>query len=328
MDLTQAMEAKEAGASWKEEFFEKALAVNEFAAGNEFGIAPGIYGVPLDGATIQMLYNKKLYRQAGLDPDRPPATWDDFMRHCRALKEKGISCFVSGFGEIWMIDAFASNYAMNIMGEEKVFDTYRGNVSYTDPDWLAVFSLFKQLYDDKILVDGAVTMVNKTSEQVFANERAAYTFNGSWCVNVLKGMNPVLDYAAMPPPAVSQAHPMRIWGGAGASFVVNAKSPKADMAVRFLKWLTDKKQQEALFETTENFPANKAALEKTSRVLSEFAGGMETATHPNIYPVHEVPAVTEAFDKGIQSILIGEKTPEQVAKDVQGVKEKEMARRS
>ena len=54
---------------------------------------------------------------------------------------------------------------------------------------------------------------------------------------------------------------------------------------------------------------------------------MEGATHPNVYPVHENPSVTEAFDKGIQSIMIGEKTPEQVAKDVQEVKEKELSKK-
>ena len=37
--------------------------------------------------------------------------------------------------------------------------------------------------------------------------------------------------------------------------------------------------------------------------------------------------VIEAFDRGIQSIIIGEKTPEQVAAEVQVIKEREMAKR-
>ncbi len=54
---------------------------------------------------------------------------------------------------------------------------------------------------------------------------------------------------------------------------------------------------------------------------------MEVATHPNLYPVHEDPSVMEAFDKGIQSILIGEKKPEEIAADVQRVKEKAEAKK-
>ena len=51
---------------------------------------------------------------------------------------------------------------------------------------------------------------------------------------------------------------------------------------------------------------------------------MDSSTHPNLYPIHEIPAVTEAFDKGIQSILIGEKTPTEIAEEVQRIKEKEL----
>jgi len=54
---------------------------------------------------------------------------------------------------------------------------------------------------------------------------------------------------------------------------------------------------------------------------------MEYATHPNIWGVSEFSLVIEAWDRGIQSIIIGEKTPEQVAADVQKVKERELAKR-
>lgn len=326
-NLTEVLGHPEDSASWRNRFFPKALLVNEFLPDNEFQVPPGLYGVPLDATTIQMVYNKNLYRQAGLDPEAPPKTWEEFIGHCSILREKGIPRFVSGFGEIWMIDALASNYAMNIMGEEKVFDTYAGKVSYTDPDWIKVLTLFKQMADEKIPVDGTVTMVNKTAEQTFANERAAYAFNGSWCVNVYKGMNPNLDYGAIPPPAASSAHLMKIWGGAGTSFIVNDKSSRREEAIRFLKWLTDDKQQAYLSTQTENLPANRSSLTQISPILAQFADDMEHATHPNIYPVHEFPLVTEAFDKGIQSILIGEKTPQQVAEEVQKAKEKELRKK-
>ena len=328
-DLAQSTGSlSETAPAWQDTFFQKALAVNEFLPDNEYGVKPGIYGIPIDVTTIQMVYNKKLYAKAGLDPEAPPATWSDFVAHSRRLKEKNIPRFVSGFGEIWMIEALASNYAMNLMGEEKVFETYQGKVPYTDPDWIRILSLFKEIRDQKILVEGAVTMVNKTAEQTFANERAAVAFNGSWCVNVYKGMNPGLEYGVFLPPKLEVSRPMKIWGGAGSSFVVNARSPRRDAAIRFLKWLTAEEQQAALSDQTENLPSNKNSLKKIAPVLSEFADDMDNAVHPNTYPVHEIPAVAEAFDKGIQSILIGEKTPEEVAEEVQRIKQKEMAKKS
>lgn len=309
--------------SWRSRFFDKALAVNRFEENNEFSVTPGAYGVPLDVTTIQMVYNKSLFEKAGLDPASPPATWEEFVSACAQLKTAGIPRMVSGFGEIWMIDAFSSNLAMNVMGEEKVFATYAGKVPYTDPDWITVLGLFKQMADEGMLAEGAVTMVNKTAEQTFANERAAFAFNGSWSINVYKGMNPNLKYGVMLPPRANTTRPMKIWGGAGGSFVVNAKSPKKAEAIRFLKWLTEKEQQSFLAKATENLPSNKQSLGEISPILGEFADDMENATHPNIYPIHEKAVVSEAFSKGIQSILIGEKTPAQVAADVQKTKEKE-----
>ncbi|MFH1753671.1 MAG: extracellular solute-binding protein [Candidatus Omnitrophota bacterium] len=322
LNLSGYMEspAHEGGASWRKAFFEKALDVNVFLPGNSLGVEPGIYGVPIDVTAIQFLYNKDLFRQAGLNPEDPPDTWQEFLEAGKALKAAGIPGLVSGWGEIWMIDCFASNYAMNIMGKDKVVATIKGDVPYTDPDWIKVLSLFKEMADEDILAPGIVAMVNKTAEQTFANGRSAFAFNGSWCVNVYKGMNPKLNYAAMMPPRVNLENPMYIWGGAGASFIVNKKSPDKDKIIKFLKWLTAEDQQVFLSRETNNLPANRHSLIDIPTILSQFADDMDNATHPNVLPVNEYSQVLEFLTKGIQSIVIGEKTPQEVAEKVQEVK--------
>ncbi len=319
-DLTE--EFKKNDAAWEQSLFEKALDVNRFKEGNIQKVKPGIYGAPLDVTSIQMVYNKNLLKKAGIDA--PPQTFKEFIAAAQALKRVGIPGLVSGWGELWMIDCFASNYAFNIMGEEKVMATYQGKVSYTDPDWIKVFSIFKELRDKGALADGVVTKPNKYAEQDFALERAAFAFNGSWCVNVYHEMNPNLEYGVMMPPAFNEGQPMRIWGGAGSSFVINNNSPQKDKAVAFLKWLTAAEQQAYLAEETRNLPSNREALLTIPEVLSDFAMTMEQTTHPTIWPYNEFPLVTEKFTKGIQSIIIGEKTPEQIAKEVQEIKEKEL----
>ena len=323
-NLTEEMQAD--NHEWKKRLFSKALIVNEFKRGNEFGVSPGIYGVPLDVTNIQMLYNKDLFKKAGLNPETPPQTFEEFVVAVKKLKEAGIQGLVSGWAETWMVDCLASNFAFNIMGERKVMRTYTGEVPYTDPDWIRVFSLFKEMADNGVLATGIVAMNNKDAEQNFANQRAAFAFNGSWCVNVYQGMNPDLNYAAMFVPRVSERHPMLIWGGAGSSFMVNARSENKEKAVEFLKWLTDDEQQAYLAQATNNLPANKFSLADISPILSQFAQAMENTTHPNIWPAHEKGVVIEAFDLGIQSIILGTKTPEQVAFEVQEVKAREMAK--
>lgn len=248
------------------------------------------------------------------------------MKNALSLKEAGIKGLVSGWGERWMVKCLAFNYAFNIMGENKIMDTFRGKVPYTDPDWIRVFSLFEQMRDSGILATGIVSMNNKDAEQSFANGRAAYAFNGSWCVNVYKGMNPDLDYATMFVPKVTGTHPMLIWGGAGSSFMVNNNSENKDKAVAFLKWLTDTDQQTYLSEETNNLPANKNSLDKISPILSQFAKSMDSTTHPNVWPIDENSVVSETFTIGIQSIILGTKTAEEVAEEIQQTKIREMAK--
>lgn len=324
-DLTPFLE--EDNGKWRKEFFAKALAVNGFAPGNSYEVKAGFYGVPIDVMTIEMLYNKKLLKKAGLDPNQPPKTWAEFLAAIDKLHNVGVQGLVSGWGEIWMIDCLASNYAFNIMGEKKVLATIKGEVPYTDPDWIKVFDLFLQMRDKKVLVTGVITMINKTAEQLFANEKCAFAFNGSWCMNVYKGMNPNLEYGAMLPPLASDKFPMMVWGGAGSSFLVNERSANKEIAIEFLKWLTAKEQQIFLANKTKNLPANKDALSGVPEVLAQFADDMENTTHPSIWGVSEFPAVIEALDKGLQLIIIGEKTPRQVASEVQKIKERELARK-
>jgi len=309
--------------AWRNELFPSALAVNEFSADNEYGVGSGVYGVPIDTMNIQLLYNKDLFKKAGLEPDLPPVSWQEFIEVGRTLTAAGIPGLVSGWGEIWMIDCFASNLAWNLMGKDKIIATIKGEVRYTDPDWITIFSLFKEMADTGMLAKGMITMVNKDAEQAFANNRAAFAFNGSWCVNVYKGMNPSLNYAAMMVPRVSDKHPVVIWGGAGSSFMVNQRSNNKEKAIEFLKWITEKQQQIYLAEKTNNLPSNKESLSAIAPSLRQFADDMDKTVHPSLLPAAEHPLVIEAFDKGIQSIIIGESSPREIAERVQAIKDRE-----
>ena len=325
VDLTEYMNANEG--QWKDSFFSKAVEVVEFKEGNPYDVKPGIYGAPIDIMNIQMLYNKRLFEKAGLNPNKPPLSWDEFIEDIERLKDAGIQGLVSGWGEIWMIDCFVSNYAFNIMGEDKVIATLKGEVPYTDGDWIEVFSLFKEMTEKDVLAPGAVTMNNKTAEQTFANEYAAFAFNGSWCVNVYEGMNPNLDYAAFLPPKVNKENPSVIWGGGSSfSFLVNNRSSYKQEAIEFLRWLTAKDQQVYLSGETRNLPSNRYALEDIPKILAQFADDMDRTTHPSIWPATELPRVIETLGKGIQSILIKEKTPQTLAEELQRIKEKELSK--
>ncbi|MFS8198323.1 ABC transporter substrate-binding protein [Streptomyces sp. CWNU-52B] len=56
-----------------------------------------LYGLPTSNYRMGLLINRKLFKEAGLDPDTPPKTWDEVRT--AAKKIAGLGGGVAGFGE-------------------------------------------------------------------------------------------------------------------------------------------------------------------------------------------------------------------------------------
>lgn len=314
---------EENNSEWKNRFIDITLAVNSFEPNNFYGVNPGIYGVPIDMMSIQFLYNQSLLKKAGYQEETPPETFEQFLQAAKkAAKLPGVYGFTSGWGETWMLECIATNYALNILGKDKFFATIEGKVPYNDPGWIEVFSIFEKLRKSEILAPDIVTLNNKEAEQMFATERAIFTFNGSWGVNTYHQINPDLSYLTIPPPRVSQDYNPGIWAGAGSSFVVNARSRNKKEAVAFLNWLTQDEQQVFLAKETNNLPAIKNLEVEISENLRVFSQNQEYYTHPRLWPRNENSRVIETINRKIQSILIGATTPEKAANTINDVKKR------
>ena len=316
-------EKKEENRQWKNSFYSQTLKVVTFFENNTYSVPAGIYGVPIDTTIMQFIYNKTLFKKAGLDPGKSPKTVDEFIKMAQKVKEKvGIAGFICGWGEGWLLNALATEWAINTMGKDKFLRTIEGEVPYTDPDWIKVFSLFEKLKSSGILASNIATMTNKEAEAAFAQGKATFSFNGSWSVNVYKQLSPELNYAFFSLPKASDSHPIKVWGGAGSSFMVDAKSPDKGKAIAFLKWLSAKEQQKFLAKETNNLPAVKDIEEELPSILKDLLNTMENLTHPDIWPKNEDSRVIEIMNRGLQQIVMGLKTPREIARQIQKKKKR------
>ncbi|WP_374621080.1 sugar ABC transporter substrate-binding protein [Devosia sp.] len=53
------------------------------------------YGIPTNNETMALIWNADIFKQAGLDPDSPPATWDDVVAYSKQIHDK---LGISGYG--------------------------------------------------------------------------------------------------------------------------------------------------------------------------------------------------------------------------------------
>jgi raffinose/stachyose/melibiose transport system substrate-binding protein len=321
LDLTPYMQADDS--AWKKKFYPKTLEVVIFPENNKNKVKPGIYGVPIDTTIMQFIYNKTLLEKASINTETPVQSFDDFIRVAKQVKETtGVDGFVCGFGESWLLNALATEWAVNIMGQDNFVKTIKGEIPYNNSQWLQVFSLFETLRNSGIFPPNVGSMNNKESEDAFSKEKAVFSFNGSWAVNVYNQKNPNLNYGFFSLPEITDSHPIKVWGGSGSTFRVNAYSQQKELAVAFLKWLSSKDQQEYLIEKTNNLPAIRGCDKKLSPLLLSLLKNIDHLTHPDTWDVNENSRVLEILNRGLQQIIMGIKTAKEVAEEVQQVKER------
>ena len=53
------------------------------------------YGIPTNNETMAFIYNAKIFKDAGLDPEKAPATWDDVVKDSKQIKDK---LGIAGYG--------------------------------------------------------------------------------------------------------------------------------------------------------------------------------------------------------------------------------------
>src|SRR5688572_28123505 len=107
-DITADLETD----GWGETFAPGALGVYSHQGKN--------YGVPWDMGMVGIWYNKALFEEAGLDPENPPATWDEFLAAVEALKAAGITPIAVGAGDKWP-SAFWWEYLVTRIGGQDAF---------------------------------------------------------------------------------------------------------------------------------------------------------------------------------------------------------------
>jgi multiple sugar transport system substrate-binding protein len=71
----------------------------------------GIYGLPKGAYGIGLQINRSLFTKAGLDPDKPPATWDELRADAKTIAEKtgqaGFAQMTRGNTGGWMLTTLA-----------------------------------------------------------------------------------------------------------------------------------------------------------------------------------------------------------------------------
>lgn len=261
--------------------------------------------VPVSANNLAFMYNRTLYTQAGLDPDKPPTTWDEVLSTGKTILEKtgkpGYELFTqagdSGEGLTW-------NFQVNLWQAKGEFLTSDNSAAaFNTPAGKKALQYWVDLIQSGVSPYGAWG--------AFEKGEAAAAQEGSWMVGIW-APDPPFDFGVATVPAPSDGVAATNLGGEQAMVFDNDEaSTKA--AADFLAWFLQPAQVTAWSEKTGMLPVTTSVatsadylgwVDKEQPLLRPYVEQMADAhARPNT-PLY--PAISLAFAQQIEKALAGE----------------------
>lgn len=138
------------------------------------------YGIPLNIGPIMLYWNKDLFEAAGLDPDQPPTTWDEFAEDAKKLtidenSDGKPEQYAISIGETNTVPIYPALFAQNGGGVVSA----DGKTSELDSEATLEAADFwmDMVVNDHITPTG---MTGEDADQLFSSGKAAMEMNGPW----------------------------------------------------------------------------------------------------------------------------------------------------
>lgn len=285
-----------------------------------YGQDGAYYGVPWTWGAVGFFYNKALFAQAGLDPEVPPATWDEFLAAVTTLQEAGITPISLGEGDKWPGQFWWIYLAIRLGGQEAFQAAYDRSGSFADPAFVDAGVYLNQLIALNPFPEGFLAMTYGDQETLMGNGEAAMELMGQWSPDVQRsnsesgeGIGEDLGWFPFPVIEGGAGNPDDVLGG-GDGFAVGANAP--DETVDFLRFLVSEENQRAMAEAGLVMPVVTGVddLFVDNPVSQAILNARNNAPYFQLYYDQFLPpAMGTVVLDSVESLFAGTGTPEEAA---------------
>ena len=89
---------------------------------------------PFNSSTTIMYYNKDAFKKAGLDPNKPPATWQEVAVDAAKLKAAGVPCGYTTDWQSWVhLESFSAWHNVSFATENNGFGGAKARLNFNGP---------------------------------------------------------------------------------------------------------------------------------------------------------------------------------------------------
>ena len=300
----------------------------------------GYLGMITRGVTVTNAFyvNMEVLNEVGLEPAK---TYSELKAQVPVLAAAGYETIVMPNESTWVMQScLFSLVAGRFMGENWEQKVLSGELSFTDPDFVAALDFIKMLYDDGVINQSSIVIEYGVGPGLFATNVGAYYIDGDWRVgdfltdantgealisperqeNILITVFPEID---LPGVKFNRSDTAVLATGWGINADIPEGSAKEEAAWRLVKWLTGKETQTFLVETggistpsrTDVDISAMASLEPMQKAIANIGKDFDISTVV-IDAAFDAP-VYNPLNDGLQAIGMGTMTPQQVAQITQ-----------
>ncbi|MFL5758975.1 MAG: ABC transporter substrate-binding protein [Thermomicrobiales bacterium] len=285
-----------------------------------------IYGLPLQVDLIGMYYNNTLLDKEGW---QAPKTVDDLKTLCGQAKDKGYDppiAFSDNPG--WQAFHQFSMAANDMIGPDAMKALlYQSKGNWNTPEIVkAIKTYFVDLKDAGCYTKDVNALMYDDGNSLFFSGQSILNTTGSWLINDIQTNMEGQDVQFTPFPTIDGAKGQYWISGVGSAYYISAKSQHQTEAGQLLDYLFSPDIVKRWTEEAHFFVP--VQLDTTSLNVSPLYKSildvLQTGIGPNAktkfgYNVDVLapPQFNDAMTNGFQAIISGQKTPEQVAAELQ-----------
>jgi ABC-type glycerol-3-phosphate transport system substrate-binding protein len=280
-------------------------------AGQRFsvGFTAGAFGI--------VYANKEKLKAAGLDPNTPPKTWEEFLDALKATtgedsQQGGLSLGlkVSQTGYNWIYQPLAHAY----LGKDRFHTLFAKGAAqgFASPDGVKTLDVYSKL--TPYWMPGSTTLGIDEADIAFAQGKSAFDVGGTFTLAFLgqNGMTPdkVLTFP-IPPSAEGVNKEISMSPLALTGLGVTATTKNRAAALKWIDWLTSPKGAGAVAKESLDLPATDLGADAESLLGADLAALQKYFTGPpeSAYDAADVSFFPSDYDQVKPGDLMVRLTP-------------------
>lgn len=312
LDLTDAL----MNSDWKDKIV--------LAAVEPYKLDGKIYGIPMRINAKFMVYNKEIFKKYNLSE---PTTWEEFLAVCETLKSNSVTPVAFGNEFPWASAHYVGDMNAKLVDGQILRADYlltaEPDKLFTDPGYAEALKRFRTLNEKGYYNEGPNGISHSSARSSFiAGKTAMMYVELEEFVTVSDGMGKDTFGFFQFPSGTGGKGDQKLLTGAPDGFMIYNKTAHPAEATEFLKFLTSPDMGKEYVKRL-GIPSAVVGAVSADTALPVVVKGVESinsASGMALWMDTDINAkIVEVYLPGMQAVLNGDKTPEELMKEVHDI---------